>query len=448
MNRIWVRLWLGIVASGIGSFLCFTLSALLILLFFGDNPTADTEAALIIVIVGFGGTILLSIIVAAWIARRLARPIAAVSEAARRVAGGDLRARATPQDPLRQLRRKWTGAHKLQRQRAKRRQARQKRILRARSRPGKNPGSLGPTSKRQGRLRRKWMVRERRRRALLLRRRARSKPRTLGPLSKRQGRRRRVWMTKQRRNRRKGKTEAQRLLEDFNIMAASLERLETERQATTAAIAHDLRTPLTILWGRLAGARDGLISLDKAEVELLLGQTELLARMVEDLRTLSLAEAGKLSLRRSTVDASDLVERVVMGYVSQAADKGVTLGASIAPEIRLEADPDRIQQILVNLLDNALRFAPAGGRVWISLKAVKRSATLSVRDDGPGIGEEALKHVFKRFYREDTARSGAGTGLGLAIVHSLVSLHGGSVSASNHPSGGALFEVTLPRSTS
>lgn len=252
-------------------------------------------------------------------------------------------------------------------------------------------------------------------------------------------------MAKQRRNR--GRSEANQLLEDFNGMAASLERLEEERQATTAAIAHDLRTPLTILWGRLAGARDGLITLDEAEIALLLGQTELLARMVEDLRTLSLAEAGKLSLQRTHLDASALAGRVVAGYEGQAAQKGVTLSAMLEPSVTLHADAARLQQILVNLLDNALRFAPEGGHVWLDLSATRQSARVSVRDDGPGISEAALEQVFKRFYREDAARSGAGTGLGLAIVHSLVTLHGGAVSASNHPAGGALLEVTLPRST-
>ena len=234
--------------------------------------------------------------------------------------------------------------------------------------------------------------------------------------------------------------EAIRLVDDFNAMAASLERLEAERQATTAAIAHELRTPLAVLQARLAALRDGIFALDAREVQLLAQQTDLLARLVEDLRTLSLAEAGKLTLNLHTCNLSALVRDVVESFEPRAAAKGVRLEVR-AEEATLMGDAPRLRQVVGNLLDNALRFAPERSSVEVTLRTDQVGVSLLVRDTGPGLSESDRVRVFERFYRADAERSGSG--LGLAIVKSLVELHGGRVEAMNAPEGGALFRVSL-----
>lgn len=234
---------------------------------------------------------------------------------------------------------------------------------------------------------------------------------------------------------------ASRLIEDFNTMAAALERLEAERQATTAIIAHELRTPLAVLQARLAALRDGVFALDDREVQLLIQQTELLARLVEDLRTLSLAEAGKLTLDVRPCDLSALVRDVVESFEPRAVTQGIGLEVC-AQEATLRGDAARLRQVVANLVDNALRFTPEGGSVEVTLRTDEAGVTLLVRDTGPGLGEGTQARVFERFYRADAERSGSG--LGLAIVRSLVELHGGRVEAMNAPGGGALFRVSLP----
>lgn len=343
MNRLWVRLWLGIMGAVVGLVVSFEIAEVAMTLA-GTvfRSLRENETALIVWsnVVGF----VLSALFAALIAWRLAQPLSAVSKAARQFAEGDLSARA--------------------------------RLL---------PG--------QGRYERRWGG------------------------------------------------EAIRLVDDFNAMAASLERLEAERQATTAAIAHELRTPLAVLQARLAALRDGVFVLDAREVQLLAQQTDLLAQLVEDLRTLSLAEAGKLTLNLHTCDLSALVKDVVESFEPRAAAKGVRL------EVRAEAatligDGARLRQVVANLLDNALRFTPGAGSVEVRLQTDQVGMSLLVRDTGPGLGEGTQARVFERFYRADADRSGSG--LGLAIVRSLVELHGGRVEAMNAPEGGAVFQVSLP----
>ncbi len=235
--------------------------------------------------------------------------------------------------------------------------------------------------------------------------------------------------------------EAARLMYDFNAMAASLERLESERQATTATIAHELRTPLAVLQARLAALRDGVFTLDLQEVHLLAQQTDLLARLVEDLRHLSLADAGKLELDLHDCDLAALIEDVVAGFKPRTEAKGVTLEVC-AEAATLNGDAVRLRQVLTNLLDNALKFTPEEGCVTVTLKANEKGAILSVRDTGPGLADSTQARVFERLYRADADH--AGSGLGLSLVRSLVELHGGRVEAANAPEGGAVFRVSLP----
>lgn len=237
------------------------------------------------------------------------------------------------------------------------------------------------------------------------------------------------------------------LVGHFNGMAASLEGLEHERQAMIADVAHELRTPLTILQGHLDAMQDGIVPFEHAELAKLGRQAERLSRLVDDLRTLSLADAKRLTLTRRPTDVASLAARVVETFSERALRKGVQLQLRAPVERALVlADPDRLEQVLVNLLDNALRYGHAGGRVRLSVRTHEARVVLSVQDDGPGLSPETLGRAFDRFYRAEGSRSraGGGSGLGLAIVRTLVELHGGEVKAANHGRG-AVFQVSLPQ---
>ncbi|MGY1607703.1 sensor histidine kinase [Geodermatophilus sp. SYSU D00700] len=244
--------------------------------------------------------------------------------------------------------------------------------------------------------------------------------------------------------------EAARLVGDFDGMAAALERLDTERRVTAAAVAHELRTPLTILQGRLEAVRDGVLPLDAAGLAGLVQQTRTLARLVEDLKTLSLADAGQLSLRRRPVDLAALAATVLAGFRARAVDAGIGLHLDPPRDgtgaLEVAADPERLTQVLGNLLDNALRHTPAGGRVDVGLDRRDGEVRLTVRDTGAGLTPEDAAHVFDRFWRAGPSRSRdtGGTGQGLAVVRVLVEAHGGRVRARGQPTGGAEFDVRLP----
>ena len=249
-------------------------------------------------------------------------------------------------------------------------------------------------------------------------------------------------------SRRRGGDETATLLRNFNAMADSLERLEGERRATSAAIAHELRTPLTILRGRLEAIRDDVITLDHKEISNLLSQTELLSRLITDLRTLSLADAGQISLERHVVDVRALVAQVVNSFEARAGDRGMKLEfVSDLPRLDAPIDSSRIIQVVANLIENAIRYAPEGGFARVSMNTNLNDIIITVRDSGAGIEADQLERVFDRFYRTDASRSRftGGSGLGLAIVRAMVELHGGRITVRNHPEGGAEFEVRLPR---
>lgn len=244
--------------------------------------------------------------------------------------------------------------------------------------------------------------------------------------------------------------EVRRLAADFNAMASALGKLEGERKAMIADIAHELRNPLATLQLRLDALSDGLIRFNDDEAQLLQGQVGLLGRLIGDLRTLSLADAERLALHRLELDLNDLTENVVRHAQPRGESQGVRLAFVPADEPDVvSADPDRLTQVLGNLLDNAFRVTPAGGEVAVQLFVTQTEVTLRVRDAGPGIAEDELGTVFERFVqgkRRDT-NSKSGSGLGLAIVQSLVKLHGGWVQAGNwrdEDGGGAQLEVTLP----
>lgn len=240
--------------------------------------------------------------------------------------------------------------------------------------------------------------------------------------------------------------ETQRLARDFNAMAESLERYEGERKAMIADIAHELRNPLATMQMRVDALSDGLVTFNDDEAKLLQGQVGLLARLIDDLRVLSLADAGRLSLNLMELDLNELTANVMQNMEARARAVKVGLEFASANELVLvNADPDRLAQVLNNLLDNALRVTPEKGNIKVRLEASSNHAKLTVRDTGPGISEDDLPTIFERFVqgkRRDT-QSKTGSGLGLAIVKTIVNLHGGQVRVSNY-GGGAQFEVILP----
>lgn len=245
----------------------------------------------------------------------------------------------------------------------------------------------------------------------------------------------------------RGRDEVAGVAKAFNHMADRLQREEEQQQRLIADIAHELRTPLTVLKGELEALEDGLVLGEPATYRRLGEEVTLLERLVQDLRLLTQAETGELTLHTRPVDLAALAAEVTASFSLRAAKKQVTLHADLVPTT-VEGDPDRLRQVLVNLLENAARYAPVGSQLDVGLRRGAEHATLTVRDRGPGIPEEERESVFQRFYRLDRARrrTTGGTGLGLAIVRSLVLLHGGRVAASSHPEGGAVLTVTLPLS--
>lgn len=242
-----------------------------------------------------------------------------------------------------------------------------------------------------------------------------------------------------------GSGELTELAQAFNDMAHDLMAKEQREKQLLTDIAHELRTPLTVLKSELESMEDGLLPTNHQRLGLLLEQVDLLARLVQDLRLLTLAEAGELELYRQRVDLAELITTTLGSLSSRATQQGVTLAPQLHP-IWVTVDSDRIRQALLNLLDNALRYSPPGTEITIRLSEDGHAACLEVLDQGPGIPEAHLAHLFERFYRAERSRSreAGGSGLGLAIVRSIVTLHGGNVSAANRQQGGARFTVRLP----
>jgi len=244
-----------------------------------------------------------------------------------------------------------------------------------------------------------------------------------------------------------GSDELAQLSHTFNQMAGSLQKARESRQAMTADIAHELRTPLAVQLAHLEALQDGIYPLTPENLEPILEQNRLLNRLVEDLRTLTLAETGQLKLEPIKTDLQVLVERVADRFRAQAASKQVDIRLNISPDCpAIRVDPGRIEQILNNLLSNALRYAPVGGQIGINLKKEASTVIMTVHDNGSGIADEALPHIFERFYRADRSRSRSegGSGLGLAIALQIAELHGGALTARNDPQGGAIFTLSLP----
>lgn len=246
------------------------------------------------------------------------------------------------------------------------------------------------------------------------------------------------------------KDEIGQLAQSFNAMSAGLAESSRLRKQMTADIAHDLRTPLSVILGYTEALTDGKLAGNPELFATVHGEAKHLSHLVEDLRTLSLADAGELPLNLQPVAPADLLRRTVAAHFVHADERGVTLaveeGNALPP---VEVDLARMAQVLNNLVSNALRYTPAGGAVTLAAHARDDVVELTVTDTGAGIGAADLPHIFDRFYRADTARSDDGaSGLGLPIVKSIVHAHGGTVDVTSTPGVGTAFRVILPAAAS
>jgi len=236
------------------------------------------------------------------------------------------------------------------------------------------------------------------------------------------------------------------LTEGFNHMAETLERNDRERRELFADIAHELRTPLTVLRGRLEGVMDGVYPASQEVIAPALTETYLLGRLVEDLRLLALAEAHQLHFEPQLVSLQPLIQRVIDLFAAQAAENQVSIVADFEsgiPDVLI--DPQRLEQVIGNLLDNALRYAPKGSQVEIGIHTTGQGVQIDVMDPGPGVPDADLGLIFNRFWREEKsrARTTGGSGLGLAIARQLVESQGGTIRAFNRAAGGLLIRITL-----
>ena len=244
----------------------------------------------------------------------------------------------------------------------------------------------------------------------------------------------------------KSRDEIGELASAFNQMSADLDRLNQSRRQMTADIAHDLRSPLTVIGGYVESMRDGVLKPTPERLNTIHAEVQHLQRLVEDLRTLSQADAGELSLNRVPVAPLALLKRMAKSYDHLAAQKKVTLEVQAVPnlpEIRL--DPDRMAQVFGNLITNSLRYTPEGGQIILAAGREANTVVFTVQDNGQGIPAESLPHIFDRFYRADPARAQWDeSGLGLAIARSIVEAHGGSISAESEIGKGTKVKIVFP----
>lgn len=241
----------------------------------------------------------------------------------------------------------------------------------------------------------------------------------------------------------RGPREVRSLARTFNEMTARLQTNDTERRQLLADVSHELKTPLTVIQGNLEGMLDGVYPLDAAHLEPVLDETRQLARLIEDLRTLALAESGALHLQKESTDLAVLDAETVASFRSQAEAAGVTLSSNASPALpNVEIDPARIRQVIENLIANSLRYTERGGEIQVSATTgTNKHVIVAVKDTGRGIPAEELPHIFERFYK---ARDSRGTGLGLAIAKSLVEAHGGEIHAESEAGKGTRIWLDLP----
>jgi signal transduction histidine kinase len=238
------------------------------------------------------------------------------------------------------------------------------------------------------------------------------------------------------------------LAQAFNKMSAELSRSVNVRRQMTADIAHELRTPLSLILGHAEAVHDGVLPPTRENFEIIREEATRLEHLVNDLRTLSLADAGELTINPQVIEPERLINEVASLYQFETQRKNISLGVEIAsPLPDIEVDPGRMTQVLTNILDNATRHTPEGGRIILNAKQVNDQVQLIVQDSGPGVPAENLSRIFERFYRTDSSRQRAGdggSGLGLAIAKSIVLAHGGQLSAESEAGQGLRIIISLP----
>ena len=238
------------------------------------------------------------------------------------------------------------------------------------------------------------------------------------------------------------------LAQAFNKMSAELSRSVSTRKQMTADIAHELRTPLSLILGHAEAVHDGVLLPTRENFEIIRDEAIRLEHLVNDLRVLSLADAGELAINLQTIEPERLIREVASLYQYQIQRKNISLELDLAsPLLAIEVDPGRMTQVLTNILDNALRHTPESGRIFLSAKEVNDQIEIAIQDSGPGLKAEDLHRIFERFYRTDSARQrdySGGSGLGLAIAKSIVQAHGGQLSAQSEGGKGLRITITLP----
>ena len=253
----------------------------------------------------------------------------------------------------------------------------------------------------------------------------------------------------------RGPPEVYSLMRGFNSMAERLQANDQQRRNMLADVSHELRTPLTVIQGNVEGILDGLYVADETRLKSILEETQVLSRLIEDLRTLALAESGALHLKREPTDLNELIRDTVAGFESQAKEKEIYLTVSLVDIEEINIDPQRVREVLTNLISNALRYTPVQGVVTVSLaesnasvesdaltgEAVsKRGVVISIHDSGAGIESADLPHIFDRFYKSSDS---GGMGLGLSIAKYLVEAHGGKIWAESEVARGTKISFTL-----
>ena len=228
----------------------------------------------------------------------------------------------------------------------------------------------------------------------------------------------------------------------FNAMSARLKMIDEQRRGFLADIAHELRTPLSVIRGQTEAIADGMYPADAAHLSPILDATHTLDRLIEDLRTLVLTDAGNLVLHQEPADLAAVARDAVDAFKAQAEAAGVTLSAELGElPLTVEIDPARIRSVIGNLLSNALRHTRPGGSIRVEGRMSARQAVVTVADDGEGIPPELLPHVFERFVK---GPSSPGSGLGLAIAHDIVTAHGGKLEIESQVGAGTVVRLILP----
>ncbi|MBN1121073.1 MAG: HAMP domain-containing histidine kinase [Anaerolineae bacterium] len=236
------------------------------------------------------------------------------------------------------------------------------------------------------------------------------------------------------------------LAHSFNRMSADLAKSNDLRRQMTADIAHELRTPLSVILGYTEALSDGKLPGNEETYQVMYDEAIQLQRLIDDLRTLSLADAGELTLTRVPTEPAALLERVALSHRPLARREDISLEVETASDLpTIDVDPDRMAQVLANLIANALRYTPTGGEITLSAGQDDHAVWMKVRDSGSGISPENLPYVFNRFYKGDQARAESGaSGLGLAIARSIVNAHGGEISVDSTPGVETIFTITFP----